>query len=158
MKTTTLLKLAGALSASILLAGCASWGEKSEFSCQPDADGNIVGEGCLSARDAYDATNNADELHFDEDGKLMPAPHPVLGQLDVDTQTIVDNYVTPRMPNKPVPVRTPAEVMRIWIAPWESDDGDLMTPGYLYTEIEPRRWVMGQPANAGGDRAFNPLD
>jgi hypothetical protein len=32
--------------------------------------------------------------------------------------------------------------MRIWIAPWEDSRGDLHAPGYLYTEIEPRRWAL----------------
>jgi hypothetical protein len=41
-----------------------------------------------------------------------------------------------------VPLRTPARVMRIWIAPWEDSRGDLHAPGYLYTEIDPRRWAL----------------
>ena len=36
--------------------------------------------------------------------------------------------------------------MRVWIAPWEDDNGDLVVTGYLYTEIEPRRWVIGDQA------------
>ena len=32
--------------------------------------------------------------------------------------------------------------MRIWIAPWEDSRGDLHAPGYLYTEIDPRRWTL----------------
>jgi conjugal transfer pilus assembly protein TraV len=60
---------------------------------------------------------------------------------------VVSNYVSPRLPDRPVPVRTPAEVMRIWIAPWEDDAGDLIVTGHLYTEIEPRRWVIGEPTS-----------
>jgi len=41
-----------------------------------------------------------------------------------------------------IPLRTPARVMRIWIAPWEDSRGDLHAPGYLYTEIEPRHWAL----------------
>jgi len=33
--------------------------------------------------------------------------------------------------------------MRIWVAPWEDTNGDLIVTGYVYTEIEPRRWVIG---------------
>ena len=36
--------------------------------------------------------------------------------------------------------------MRIWIAPWEDADGDLNVSGYVYTELEPRRWMIGKPA------------
>lgn len=75
----------------------------------------------------------------------------------VDPLDVVANYVAPRMPDKPVPVRTPAQVMRVWIAPWENTDGDLVTPGYLYTEIEPRRWVLGDSPEAHSSRAFSPL-
>jgi conjugal transfer pilus assembly protein TraV len=46
----------------------------------------------------------------------------------------------------PTPIRTPAQVMRIWIAPWEDSDGDLMVSGYVYTELEPRRWMIGKSA------------
>ncbi|MBD9358969.1 TraV family lipoprotein [Methylomonas fluvii] len=46
----------------------------------------------------------------------------------------------------PTPIRTPSQVMRIWIAPWEDADGDLMVSNYVYTELEPRRWMVGKAA------------
>src|SRR5699024_4252606 len=57
---------------------------------------------------------------------------------------VIDNYVAPHLPDQPIPIRTPAEVMRIWVAPWEDTNGDLIVSGYIYTEIEPRRWVIGE--------------
>jgi len=36
--------------------------------------------------------------------------------------------------------------MRIWVAPWEDSDGDLNVSGYLFTELEPRRWMVGKVA------------
>ena len=45
-------------------------------------------------------------------------------------------------PEDPLALRAPARVMRIWIAPWEDSRGDLHAPGYIYTEIEPRRWTL----------------
>ena len=45
-------------------------------------------------------------------------------------------------PEDPLALRVPARVMRIWIAPWEDSRGDLHAPGYLYTEIDPRRWTL----------------
>ena len=56
-----------------------------------------------------------------------------------------------------VPLRSPARVMRIWIAPWEDSRGDLHAPGYLYTEIEPRRWALGAPAEAERATLIRPL-
>ena len=58
-------------------------------------------------------------------------------------QKITDNYVAPALPKKPIPIRTPSVVMRILVLPWQDSAGDLMVSGYIYTEIEPRRWVIG---------------
>ena len=33
--------------------------------------------------------------------------------------------------------------MRIAIDPCEDENGDLHVPGFIYTEIEPRRWEIG---------------
>ena len=57
----------------------------------------------------------------------------------------------------PAALRVPARVMRIWIAPWEDSRGDLHAPGYLYTEIEPRRWALGAPAEAERATLVRPL-
>ncbi|ABO59644.1 type IV conjugative transfer system lipoprotein TraV (plasmid) [Burkholderia vietnamiensis] len=47
------------------------------------------------------------------------------------------------------PVRTPAQVMRIWIAPWIDSKDDLHYPSYLFTEVQPRRWSYGKTEFAG---------
>jgi len=41
------------------------------------------------------------------------------------------------------PFRTPAKVMRIYVASWEDESGDLHMGGYLFSEIEPRKWSVG---------------
>ena len=56
-----------------------------------------------------------------------------------------------------VPLRSPARVMRIWIAPWEDSRGDLHAPGYLYTEIDPRRWTLGGPVERDRETRIRPL-
>jgi len=56
-----------------------------------------------------------------------------------------------------VPLRSPARVMRIWIAPWEDSRGDLHAPGYLYTEIDPRRWTLGAQADRNRETLVRPL-
>lgn len=112
-----------------VLAGCAG-----SYGCQGLPDDPV----CLSAVEAYRATertpparagtapttaaaNPASVAH-----PASPAPHPRI--------------------DDPTPIRTPSEVMRIWIAPWEDDEGDLQVSGYVFTELEPRRWLIGQPA------------
>lgn len=41
------------------------------------------------------------------------------------------------------PFREPAQVMRIYIAPWEDESGDLHMGGYVFSEIVPRKWSVG---------------
>jgi conjugal transfer pilus assembly protein TraV len=33
----------------------------------------------------------------------------------------------------------------VWVAPWEDADGDLNVSGFVFTELEPRRWMIGRP-------------
>ena len=72
------------------------------------------------------------------------------------TRVVATGPVLPR-PEGPVPLRAPAQVMRVWIAPWEDSRGDLHAPGYLYTEIEPRRWTLGAPAEPDRETLIRPL-
>jgi conjugal transfer pilus assembly protein TraV len=40
--------------------------------------------------------------------------------------------------------RESAKIMRIYVAPWEDEQGDLHMGGIIYSEIEPRKWRIGQ--------------
>lgn len=77
--------------------------------------------------------------------------------LEVNDDEIINNYVAPRLPSEPVPVRTPAQIMRIWVAPFVDTNGDLVAPGFVYTEIEPRRWIYPGDETWGNQRMFAPL-
>lgn len=70
---------------------------------------------------------------------------------------IGEAYIVPSLPDRPVPVRTPAGVMRIWVAGWEDDLGDLNAPSHIFVEVEPRRWVVGEPERHE-QRFFAPLE
>jgi hypothetical protein len=72
------------------------------------------------------------------------------------TRVVSAGAALPR-PEDPAALRVPARVMRIWIAPWEDSRGDLHAPGYLYTEIEPRRWALGAPAESERATLVRPL-
>ena len=141
------------LGSVLLLSGCASFWNigESEFMCDGMPSDTPEKAECLSAREAYFATN---------DGAV---PRPMLRKTKEQEEAIdhvsaqqytndqiVKEYVTPNLPDRPVPIRTPAKVMRIWVSPWEDDAGDLNTVGYIYTEIEPRRWVIGDRAEYAG--------
>jgi conjugal transfer pilus assembly protein TraV len=149
----------------LTLSGCSALNVGNEdYACQ----GMPNGVQCMSARDVYAATNdgkvprptNADgDLEAVDDAELNATAE----QLESDRTTssgdrLIDMYVAPRLPNKPVPIRTPAEVMRIWVAPWEDTNGDLIVTGYIYTEIEARRWVVGDSMSMNDNKAnFQPL-
>lgn len=55
--------------------------------------------------------------------------------------------------NTPMPIREPAKVMRVWIAPWTDKNDDLHWPSYVYTEIQRRKWSFGNP----DFKAMNPV-
>ena len=80
------------------------------------------------------------------------------GRVMATGDEIINNYVTPALPDSPVPIRTPAQVMRIWVAPYVDTTGDLIAPGFVYTEVESRRWIYpDDQAQHTGGRSFSPL-
>lgn len=153
----------GAVAALITLTtGCAS--ALSIGSPKYACSGLPEGAACQSTRDIYEATHDGSvplKLEKPEDQQTKKQNKRTRKQAAAQENTsdaihetaankdpVVDNYVAPRLPDRPIPIRTPAEVMRIWVAPWEDVNGDLVTNGYIYTEIEPRRWVIGQQGGA----------
>lgn len=144
-KVLRLPLLAGLL---LSLSGCSflQIGE-SEYGCK----GMPNGVTCMSARDVYQLTENE---NFRQEVEAQAAQK---GEGDGGTKQEVavaaapvvqggERYVVPRAARNPVPIRSQATVMRVWVAPWENSTGDLIVPGFMYTEIEPRRWEIGVPA------------
>ena len=109
---------------------------------------------CLSAVEAYQITEKANatvrphDAHTSETEKTGASTSSALGS--ASTLAGTDNRLTNPAPvpkiDDPTPIRTPSKVMRIWVAPWEDSDGDLNVSGYLFTELEPRRWMVGKAA------------
>jgi conjugal transfer pilus assembly protein TraV len=118
------------------------------FSCP----GGIEGVRCMSARQVYQATESSDYVKVasedDKKGESTSTTPLITGQRT--SQVAVPSI------KQPIPIRTQAKVMRIWMAPWEDDDGDLHADGYLYTEIENRRWNLGERFKSPGI-AISPL-
>ncbi|MDM1717352.1 type IV conjugative transfer system lipoprotein TraV [Thiopseudomonas alkaliphila] len=159
----SMMKLIAAGAVMAVTSGCSSFLSigSPDFSC----NGLPEGAQCMSARETYEATNDGhvplplkaedQEVKGGKKSSKKAAKKAAKEEVEeVETvkakpaDTVIDNYVAPRLPDRPIPIRTPAQVMRIWVAPWEDDNGDLITNGYVYTEIEPRRWVIGQPGAA----------
>ncbi|OAI17091.1 conjugal transfer protein TraV [Methylomonas koyamae] len=115
---------------SVLVSGCAT-----QYGCKGMPDEPQ----CLSTTQAYQATNPAlVEPSIEQDDRA---------ELD---RTVAGPNIPLQQPvpkiDDPTPIRTPSQVMRIWIAPWEDAEGDLMVSNYVYTELESRRWMIGKSA------------
>ena len=133
---------------SILLAGLASC--STQYGCK----GLPEDPACLSAVEAYRITDKANSTVRPSQNKSPTAGKPgasmpsALGPASALAGTVAHPANSAPNPNidDPTPIRTPSKVMRIWVAPWEDADGDLNVSGYLFTELEPRRWMVGKAA------------
>lgn len=112
-----------------LLVGCGSLGN-SDYSCP----GRPTGVMCKSAAEVYAMTGGAHASIGSEPGEGSTAeqangglPGRLLEPLAI-----------------PMPIMEPAQVQRIWIAPWQDASGDLNWPSHVFTEVTPRRWHIGE--------------
>lgn len=137
-----------------LLGGCASRlfsTGSPEFACKGLSTEGVT---CMSARELYGATEGT--------SRVLPAAAPAVATATEPSSAVNGRASGESVPtgatardarplsapmielDRPVPIRSQARVMRIWIAPWEDTVGDLNASGYVYTELEPRRWNVGE--------------
>ncbi len=136
----------------MVLTGCSATGLGSnEYGCR----GMPEGVRCLSARDVYEMTNNP--TYSQKIKSIAP-------RIDAKVNTQPANNQTGNLPHpssqkakQSMPIRTPSNVMRIWIAPWEDLHGDLNLASYVFTEIEQRRWHIGIPVSQNSSPSLRPL-
>ena len=156
-----------ALASVLALAACTPY--HSNYGCK----GYPEGVACVDMETIYEETNNRSELNQsdviehlngNQDGKVAgnrqapvytgrkasnvpgSAPVSVPSQSYHDYPAAPDPTITP---DYTLPIRTPATVMRIWVAPWVDSNDDLMMSGYIYSEINKRRWMIGEPTVDG---------
>lgn len=130
--------------AALVLAGCNTLGQ-SKFDCPK----NTEGAACLSAREIYERTHVADRVGATYKQGKEVQPDEAQPTNAAGTQVAVASARSsyrPPLPevDTPLPVRTPAKVMRIRVFPWEDNSRDLHTGGYVYTEVEGRTWTIGE--------------
>lgn len=134
-----------AIAVAALTSGCTSiMGLGSdEYACK----GMPNGVTCMSAKDVYSATEGDDyktQLKKEQEGGAASSDKPSTGNA---TRVLIaegsDNAPVPMRARNPLPIRSQADVMRIAIDPWEDEKGDLYVPGFIYTEVEARRWEIG---------------
>ena len=170
-----------ALPLLLLATACGAVPGTDSYSC----GGLPVGVSCISARDTYKLTDGGKPV-VAMAGKATALDAPLAAQGQAPTQAtaaeVMPSAPAPSAPGSAIadpaglppgfatialrpedagapdviPLRTPAVVLRIWMAPWEDTDGRLHVPGYTYAEIEPRRWSIGQDEPTGG-RRLQPL-
>ena len=132
------------LALCLAASGCAIG--QTGYSCS----GIPEGVQCKNAREVLEASKGTDgpvtsaTVEQNQDDDSHHHANPVSG-------------IVPEETAGAVPLRTPSRVMRIWYAPWENESGDLHVAKILYTEIEPRRWTIGQPVSAR-PRDITPLE
>jgi len=147
-----------ALTIPVLLTGCASAlnpGGESSFSC-PGMPQGIV---CKTPTAVYKSTNQMpaeteNDLPLgqhlgDKSGPPAGMTYVLPKSLDVKSAPGATTGAGIVKTGKAKPVREAAQVMRIWIAEWTDKNDDLHYPGYLFTEIQPRRWSVGKSEASG---------
>lgn len=140
------MKLIAASIVALLLGACASGTTKfqcptpdgvtcksvSEIYNLTDADGEA---GLQDARNAVNASKSGasrsrrSKRKDREDAPVVIRAVPVV--------TIVD-------PGESFPVLEPARVLRVLVTAWEDGEGDLHAGGYVFSEIEARKWSLGE--------------
>ncbi len=157
------MKIIILLSLSVLISGCSTFGSN-DFACSAPK-----GATCMSTRDIYAATNSGQvpshNVNLEESDSSTRDAKSIENNSENSpatrvTDPVIDTFVAPRLPDSPVPVRTPAIVMRIKVYSYEdSKTGVLYTPGYIFSEIEPRRWTIGkqEASSSQNGRLLKPL-
>lgn len=179
------VRLVLAAAALAALSGCASMGGyDDEFSCPSAPQGSPcmsaidayhASENGLPVESSEPASTNAQQSAGDggfrgppgrtvpvAGGRAQPRAQPDAPAAPVGAAQPLATVHPPAAPalralDTPLPIRTPAKVMRIYIAPWVGQSGDLTMPTYVYTEIEPRRWTIGERSASDASPHFYPL-
>jgi conjugal transfer pilus assembly protein TraV len=110
-----------------------------------------TGVACMSAPQVYKLTNAPGQAGIEAaEGALTYKGHYRPGKRHVASaaETVAaGGPVTPLpKPGDVIPIREQARVMRVWIAPWIDVNGNLNMATRVYTEIQHKRWSVGEPA------------
>lgn len=135
-----------------LLSACSTpW--KSEYSC-PGMPNGVV---CKSPVEVYRLTERADHVTRDvEDAGAGDRTGEASKAAAANVFIPAKLASSQQLPREALPIREPAKLMRIWIAPYPDAKDDLHFPGLVVTEITPRRWSFGE-ATALKAKTLTPL-
>lgn len=138
----------------LLLVGCASTvntAGSGEYACP----GMPVGVTCKTPSAVYKSTNADPEItDFDTPiGSQSVGSRAAVGVAQASSAQTVSGLipqVLARPTPGPKPVREPAKVVRIWVAPWVDKNDNLHLAQIHYTEVTPRTWSVGKSEITAG--------
>ena len=93
-------------------------------------------EGTQAARDA--ARDSAD------------MSHPMAGVMAATGSSGYNPMLAATSPSVARPIREPAQVMRIWYAPWVDKNDSFNGASYKFVEVVNRKWAFGKPESIMG--------
>ncbi len=150
--------------AVMFLSGCSSLGVgENDFKCELGANEGY----CASASEVYNLTNPP--LNFNKNINVGIANNSIENETNVSNtennkkntakiqadeskiQPVNDLYT---YSDQGIPIRTPTRVMRIWIAPWIDSSDSLNMSGLVYTDIETRKWTIGEKTHTNKTSGF----
>jgi conjugal transfer pilus assembly protein TraV len=120
-----------------LLGGCASTlsglGGEGDYACKAP-----VGSQCTSVSGVY-----ANSIHGQPPDSVLPKPAkgPVK-KPPAATVAASASATTHALPTPASAIRSQPRVLRLWIAPWEDDDGDLHEAAVVHVLIDTGRWLI----------------
>lgn len=148
----TLLLLLPALSACANMAGLDG---KNEFACR--APDGVV---CSSVSGVYANTVAGTLPAMREGSPQSAAPVSATGTDSKHSADLPRPYgaIPPASaaPAAGTPLLSPPRVLRLWLAPWVDEDGDLHDQAYLYVMWHRGAWQLGH-TEAGIRRQFAPI-
>jgi type IV conjugative transfer system lipoprotein TraV len=130
------LLMGGVLSACAVKYGCPA---PDGVSCKPISevyrDGETLKDGGarLEASSLKPQTSNA------------PAPDPRTSVSSVQPLDASSLHPQTSSAHASVPLRSAPKILRVWVAPWIDEDGDLHQENFLYLVVDQGTWAMGLP-------------
>ena len=147
---------AAVATACALASGCANMagvGGTTQYSCKApegvkcdSVSGtyhNSVEHNLPSQRQGSSSKNDeAAPVRFDAPGTNRGSAQTAEVPTALATIAVRSGVAPPRAAHAPMPLRSPARVLRLWVKPWEDSDGDLVDQFYVYVPIDHGRWLV----------------
>jgi conjugal transfer pilus assembly protein TraV len=140
----------------LFLTGCASSfnvGDSGKLSCRQ----SVKGMPCVTVRAAYYASQS-----YDPDETIVlqePGQKGRKGSVSNVVPFLPEPVPTAAVIGEPKPLLMPAQVMRVWVNAYEDENGDLVYPSRVFSEVTQRKWNVGYSAAQGiqSSRLITPL-